>query len=128
MLRPILYLDFTGLHTLILTSLPPPGETGVGKTAAVEGLAQRIVAGDVPMALRGVKILELDLGSLTAGCMMPGEGGGALGGRRRGRGGEAREGYFIQLNTHSQSVAQHYHPAHPSASCNRPSPPSPLCR
>jgi len=49
------------------------GESGVGKTAIVEGLAQRIVAGDVPMSLMGVKILELDLGSLTAGCMMPGE-------------------------------------------------------
>lgn len=44
----------------------------MGKTAAVEGLAQRIVAGDVPVALMGVKILELDLGSLSAGCMMPG--------------------------------------------------------
>ncbi|GAX72664.1 hypothetical protein CEUSTIGMA_g120.t1 [Chlamydomonas eustigma] len=49
------------------------GETGVGKTATVEGLAQRIVAGDVPVSLMGVKILDLDLGSLTAGCMMPGE-------------------------------------------------------
>ena len=46
----------------------------MGKTAAVEGLAQRIVAGDVPVALMGVKILELDLGSLSAGCMMPGQG------------------------------------------------------
>ena len=45
----------------------------MGKTAAVEGLAQRIVAGDVPVALMGVKILELDLGSLSAGCMMPGQ-------------------------------------------------------
>ncbi|KAG1671091.1 hypothetical protein FOA52_000763 [Chlamydomonas sp. UWO 241] len=49
------------------------GESGVGKTAVVECLAQRIVAGDVPVSLMGVKILELDLGSLTAGCMMPGE-------------------------------------------------------
>lgn len=49
------------------------GESGVGKTVTVEGLAQRIVAGDVPSSLMGVKILELDLGSLTAGCMMPGE-------------------------------------------------------
>lgn len=49
------------------------GESGVGKTAVVEGLAQRIVNGDVPVSLMGVKILELDLGSLTAGCMMPGE-------------------------------------------------------
>ncbi len=45
----------------------------MGKTAVVEGLAQRIINGDVPVSLMGVKILELDLGSLTAGCMMPGE-------------------------------------------------------
>lgn len=43
------------------------GESGVGKTVTVEGLAQRIVAGDVPSTLMGVRILELDLGSLTAG-------------------------------------------------------------
>mmetsp|Transcript_3666 Transcript_3666/g.9911 ORF Transcript_3666/g.9911 Transcript_3666/m.9911 type:complete len:1013 (+) Transcript_3666:189-3227(+) len=49
------------------------GESGVGKTAIVEGLAQRMVNRDVPMSLMGVKILELDLGALTAGCMMPGE-------------------------------------------------------
>ncbi|GLC46216.1 hypothetical protein PLESTB_001536300 [Pleodorina starrii] len=49
------------------------GETGVGKTALVEGLAQRLVAGDVPYSLMGCRIVELDLGSLTAGAMMPGE-------------------------------------------------------
>lgn len=38
------------------------GDTGVGKTAIVEGLAQRIVSGDVPYALMGVRIHELDLG------------------------------------------------------------------
>ncbi|GFR43020.1 hypothetical protein Agub_g4021, partial [Astrephomene gubernaculifera] len=49
------------------------GETGVGKTALVEGLAQRLVAGDVPYSLMGCRIVELDVGSLTAGAMMPGE-------------------------------------------------------
>ncbi|KAG2453363.1 hypothetical protein HYH02_001587 [Chlamydomonas schloesseri] len=49
------------------------GETGVGKTALVEGLAQRIVAGDVPYSLMGCRLVELDVGSLTAGAMMPGE-------------------------------------------------------
>ncbi|GIL90720.1 hypothetical protein Vretimale_15810 [Volvox reticuliferus] len=49
------------------------GETGVGKTALVEGLAQRLVAGDVPYSLMGCRIVELDLGALTAGAMMPGE-------------------------------------------------------
>ncbi|KAG2438777.1 hypothetical protein HXX76_005319 [Chlamydomonas incerta] len=49
------------------------GETGVGKTALVEGLAQRIVAGDVPYSLMGCRVVELDVGSLTAGAMMPGE-------------------------------------------------------
>jgi ATP-dependent Clp protease ATP-binding subunit ClpB len=45
----------------------------VGKTAVVEGLAQRIVAGDVPPGLLGAALLELDLAALAAGCMMPGE-------------------------------------------------------
>jgi ATP-dependent Clp protease ATP-binding subunit ClpB len=49
------------------------GEPGVGKTAIVEGLAQRIVQGDVPDALVGARLLELDLAALSAGCVMPGE-------------------------------------------------------
>ena len=49
------------------------GASGVGKTAIVEGLAQRIISGDVPASLRGAKLLELDLGAVGAGCQMPGE-------------------------------------------------------
>ena len=49
------------------------GQSGVGKTAIVEGLAQRIVNNDVPQALRGAKLLEVDLGAVGAGCQMPGE-------------------------------------------------------
>ena len=49
------------------------GEAGVGKTAVVEGLAQRIVAGDVPPPLRGVALHTLDLGLLQAGASVKGE-------------------------------------------------------
>jgi type VI secretion system protein VasG len=49
------------------------GEAGVGKTAVVEGLAQRIAGGDVPPALRHVRLLTLDLGLLQAGASMKGE-------------------------------------------------------
>ena len=49
------------------------GEAGVGKTAVVEGFAQRLASGDVPPQLRGVSLLSLDIGLMQAGASMKGE-------------------------------------------------------
>ena len=64
------------MQTLIRRTKNNPvmiGGAGVGKTALAEGLAQRIVAGDVPLELRSKRILSLDMGSLLAGSKFRGE-------------------------------------------------------
>src|SRR3569833_300965 len=58
------------------------GEPGVGKTAIVEGLAQRIINGEVPEGLKGKRLLSLDMGALIAGAKFRGEWGGR---RKAGR-------------------------------------------
>ena len=60
------------------------GEPGVGKTAIVEGLALRIVNGDVPEALKGKQLLSLDLGAMVAGSQVPRRVRGAPEGRPEG--------------------------------------------
>lgn len=57
----------------ILTLPVPTKPSGVGKTAIAEGLAQRIVAGDVPESLKGRKLVSLDMGALIAGAKYRGE-------------------------------------------------------
>src|SRR5438477_5893555 len=49
------------------------GDPGVGKTAIVEGLARRIVAGDLPEGLKGKRIVAMDIGSMLAGAKYRGE-------------------------------------------------------
>ena len=49
------------------------GEPGVGKTAIVEGIAWRIMKGDVPLSLKDKKLIELDMGALIAGAKYRGE-------------------------------------------------------
>ena len=49
------------------------GDPGVGKTAIAEGIAQRMIAGDVPDSLRDCKLIGLDMGALVAGASMRGE-------------------------------------------------------
>ena len=61
------------------------GEPGVGKTAVVEGLALRIAASDVPDALKGVRLMSLDMGLLQAGAGVKGEFENRLEGRDRCR-------------------------------------------
>ena len=65
------------------------GEPGVGKTAIVEGLALRIVNGDVPEALKGKRLLALDLGAMVAGAEVPRRVRGTAEGRAEGDRGRA---------------------------------------
>ena len=106
------------------------GDPGVGKTAIVEGIAQRIATGDVPESLKDKKILALDLGALIAGTQVPrrvrgppqgraqgGRGGGgrhhpvhrraAHAGRRRRRRGRRRRGEHAEARARARRPALH---------------------
>ncbi|MDD4691508.1 ATP-dependent chaperone ClpB [Eubacterium aggregans] len=78
-LDPVIGRDSEIRHTIRILSRKTKnnpvliGEPGVGKTAIVEGLAARIVAGDVPEGLKGKRIISLDLGALVAGAKYRGE-------------------------------------------------------
>jgi hypothetical protein len=62
------------IHQCIVSCLAPSRLClGVGKTAIAEGIAQRMVTGDVPESLRDCRLIGLDLGSLVAGASMRGE-------------------------------------------------------
>lgn len=63
----------TAFASNIVFVLHPPESPGVGKTAIAEGLAQRMVAGDVPESLKGRKLVSLDMGALIAGAKYRGE-------------------------------------------------------
>ena len=71
------------------------GEPGVGKTAIAEGLAQRIVRGDVPEGLKDKRVVSLDLGALIAGRQVPGRVRGAAEGRPQGDQGRRGPGHPV---------------------------------
>ena len=71
------------------------GEPGVGKTAIVEGLAQRIIAGDVPEGLKDKRVVALDMGSLDRRGKVPGRVRGPAEGCAEGGGGVAGEGHPV---------------------------------
>ena len=82
------------------------GEPGVGKTAIAEGLARRIIAGDMPEGLKDKRVFELDIGSLLAGAKYRGEFEERLKAVLKSAGSPRRDHSFYRRTSHRSGAGQ----------------------